>query len=198
MPAAASPYDDGDRIRLTGLVTDAEGRPIPGLQVVLEAGRRYFSLRELRRTEKDVERVGAVTNAQGEYSLEWTWDDYFNHFELLAGVNVRHARAEALEVLEREDVSKRVLAGSPVVVSVVVHNRAFVDRLRDFVASVQSADERRVYDEQGTPDDVKRVDYAGLPRAVEVSWWYFDAGRVYRFRGGRLEQVDRFDPVRRF
>jgi hypothetical protein len=196
--AAASPYRDGDRVQLTGLVTDVDGKPLPGVQVALDAARRYISLRELRRAEKDVRRLSSVTNAQGEYSLEWPWDGYFNHFELLAGVAVRRGKEASLQVLEREDISKRMLAGSPVVSAIVIHDRGIVDRLRDFVASVQSADEHRVYADMGTPDDVKRVNYTGRPGEAEVSWWYFDAGRVYRFRGGRLEQVDHFAPVQRF
>jgi hypothetical protein len=200
-PAAASPYDDGERLQFIGVVTDGGGRPVPGIRVVLEAARVSFRLRELRRAEHDSRQVGATTNAQGEYSIEWPWDDYFNHFRLLAGVVVRHGREERLEVLEREDVSGRVPAGSPIVSAIVVHNRAFVDRLRDFLASVQSADQHRVYEEMGTPDDVKRVNYASRQQQqqeAEVSWWYFAAGKVYRFRAGRLDQVDRFDPVQRF
>jgi hypothetical protein len=197
-PAAAAPYQDGDRVQFTGLVTDEGGKPLAGVRVVLEAARRSLSLREMRRTEKDARRVSALTNAQGEYALEWPWDSYFNRLRLLAGVDVRHGKEENLEVLEREDVSERVLAGSPVVSAFVIHNRAFVDRLREFVASVQSADERRIYEEMGLPDDVKRVNYAGRPQESEVAWWYFGAGRVYRFHNGRIEQVDRFTPVQRF
>jgi hypothetical protein len=197
-PAAATPYDDGERVRFTGVVRDPAGRPVPGVQVVLEAGRRYLSLRQLRHAEKDVRRVGAVTNVQGEYAVEWTWDGYFNHFQLLAGVTVRHGREENLEVFESEDVTERVLAGSPVVSAIVIQDRGKVDRLRDFVASVQSADQHRVYDEMGLPDDVKRVNYAGRREEDEVSWWYFTAGKVYRFRAGRLDQVERFDPVQGF
>jgi hypothetical protein len=198
-PAAATfPYLDGDHVQFTGRVTDAAGRPLPGLQVALDGARRYLSWRELRHATKDVRRMIATTNAQGEYTIEWTWDDYFNHFEVLAGVNVRHGKQETLQALEREDVTERVTTGSPVVAAIVVHDRGFVDRLREFLASVESADERRVYEEMGTPDDVKRLNYAGRPRESEVSWWYFDAGRVYRFRNGRLEHVDRFDPVQRF
>src|SRR5262249_5222691 len=162
------------RVQFTGLVTDAAGKPLPRVEVALEAGRRHLRWRELRHAIKDVRRVTAVTNAQGEYSIEWVWDDYFNHFELLAGVTVRHGKEESLLALEREDVTERVNAGSPVVAAVVVHNRAFLDRVHEFVASVGSADERRTYEEMGTPDDVKRVNYLGRPAESEVSWWYFD------------------------
>jgi len=197
-PAAATPYNDNERVRFTGVVSDAAGKPVPGAEVVVEVSRRYLSLRQLRRAEKDTRRVGARSNAQGEYSIEWPWDGYFNHFQLLAGVSVRHGKEEHLEVLASEDVTERVLAGSPVVSPIVIHDRGVVDRLRDFVASVRSEDERRVYEEMGLPDDVKRVGYAGSRQETEVSWWYFEAGKVYRFRDGRLDQVERFDPVQRF
>jgi hypothetical protein len=185
-------------VQITGLVTDAEGRPVPGVRVVLEATRRSFSLREMHRTDRDSRRISTLTSERGEYKLQWPWDDYFNHFVLLAGIEVRHAREEKLEVLEHEDISEPIRAGSPVVAPILIHNRALVDRVHEFVASVQSADERRIYDEMGTPDDVKRVSYAGSERQGEVAWWYFDAGRVFRFHDGRLDQVERFDPVRRF
>jgi hypothetical protein len=197
-PAAATPYNDNERVQFTGVVSDPAGKPVPGVRVVVEVARRYLSLRQLRRAEKDARRVGASTNAQGEYTIEWPWDGYFNHFQLLAGVSVRHGREEHLEVLESEDVTERVLAGSPVVSAIVIHDRGVVDRLRDFVASVRSEDQRRVYEEMGVPEDVKRVSYAGRQQETEVSWWYFEAGRVYRFRDGRLDQVERFDPVQRF
>jgi len=197
-PAAATPYNDNERLQFTGVVSDPAGKPVPGVQVVVEVSRRYLSLRQLRRADKDVRRIGARSNAQGEYSIEWPWDGYFNHFQLLAGISVRHGKEEHLDVLASEDVTERVLAGSPVVSPIVIHDRGVVDRLRDFVASVRSEDERRVYEEMGVPEDVKRVSYAGRQQETEVSWWYFEAGKVYRFRDGRLDQVEHFDPVQRF
>lgn len=197
-PAAASPYGDGEHVRFTGIVTDAGGKPMAGVEVALEAAQSHLSLREMRRVETDARRVLATTNTQGEYTIEWPWDEDFDHFHLLAGVTVRHGRTESLQVLEREDVSDRVEAGSPVVSAIVIHDRGLIDRVHEFVAAVRSADEHRVYEEMGIPDDVKRVDFTGRAPAAEVSWWYFDAGKAYRFRDGRLEQVDSFDPVRRF
>lgn len=192
-PAFAARYEQGQRVQVTGIVTGRDGRPLQGIRVVLEASRSYFSLRQLRKTAADdVRRVSALTSATGEYTLEWPWDSYFNHFELVAGVPVRKGKQDRTEELAREDVTKRLLAGSPVVVSPVIENTQFLESLNQFLAMVRSADEQRTYEEMGKPDRVKRLQY---PDHVEDSWWYFESGRVYRFRDGRLEQVVPFTPV---
>lgn len=192
-PVSAARYDQGQRVQVTGLVADPQGRPLEGIRVTLEVSRTYFSVRYLRKEQvEDVRRVSAVTNAQGEYTMEWPWDSYFNHFEMTAGVVVRKGRTDSLQELAREDVTKRLTGGSPVVVSLVVENVKFVESLRQFLALVKSEDERRTYDEMGKPDKVQRFEY---PDHVEAAWWYFESGRVYRFRSGRLEQVVPFTPV---
>ena len=194
-PAAAARYAQGERVQVTGAVTDAQGQPLADVRVTFEATRTYFSVRELRRTEdKEVRRVSATTNAAGQYTLTWPWDSYFNHFELVAGVPVRvKGGSERMEELSRQDITRRVQAGSPAVVSLTVENRQFLDSLRQFVASIQTEDQRKVYQEMGKPDRIRNVQY---PSYLEASWWYFESGRVYRFRDGRLEQVVPFDPVR--
>lgn len=193
--AAASPYATGDRVQVTGQITDRQGQPLSDVRVVLEVSRSYFDLRQLRTDRKDVRRVTAATNARGEYALEWPWDPYFNTFELLVGVPVRKGQDDKLEVLAREDLTKRLERGSPVVASPVVDNAALVSKVRDFVGDLSSEDERRVYQEMGKPDEVKRL---VLPDSEEASWFYFDRGRMYRFLDGRLEQVVPFDPIKAF
>jgi hypothetical protein len=191
--AVAARYAQGERVQVTGIVADAQGQPLSDVRVVFEASRTYFSMRQLRRTAAaDVRRVSATTNAQGEYTIEWPWDSYFNHFELVAGVPVRAKSGERLEELTRQDVTRRVLAGSPAVVGVTVENRQFLDSLRQFLASIRTEDQRKVYQEMGKPDRIRNVQYPGH---LESSWWYFESGRVYRFRDGRLEQVVPFNPV---
>lgn len=195
-PLAAARFAQGERVQLTGVVTDPQGRPLSDVRVSFEATRTYFSMRQLRRTQtEEVRRVSAATDARGQFTIEWPWDSYFNHFELVVGVPVRKARKETLAELAREDVTRRLQGGSPVVISLVVQgkNADFVAKLREFVASVRSDDERRVYDEMGRPDKVERVQYPGR---AEVSWWYFETGRVYRFKDGRLDQVVPFEPVK--
>jgi hypothetical protein len=193
VPAAAR-YDQGQRVQVTGIVSDSQGQPLGNVRVTLEVSRTYFSMRQLRRAaDKDIRRVAATTNARGEYTVEWPWDSYFNHFELVAGVPVRKGQTERLEELARQDITRRIEAGSPAVVGVTVENRQFLDNLRQFLASIQTDDQRKVYQEMGKPDRIRNVQYPGH---LEASWWYFESGRVYRFRDGRLEQVVPFDPVR--
>lgn len=192
-PAAAAPYERGAKVEVTGLVTGPDGSPLGDLRVVLEVQRLAFSLRERQRTVRDTRRIAASTDAQGQFSLSFPWDSYYNHYELVVGMPVRKPGGERLEVLERVDLTRRIEAGSPVVAAVVVENAGFVAKLRQFVAQVQSDDEQRVYAEMGKPDEVKVVEY---PDHREASWWFFDSGRVYRFRDGRLTQITPFDPVR--
>jgi len=193
-PAAAARYAQGERVQITGIVADAQGQPLPEVRVTFEATRTYFSMRQLRRTsDQEVRRVSATTSAAGEYTLVWPWDSYFNHFEVVVGVPVRTGSGERLEELARQDVTRRVTAGSPAVVAVTVENRKFLDAFRQFLTSIQTEDQRKVYQEMGKPDRIRNVQYPGY---LESSWWYFESGRVYRFRDGRLEQVVPFDPVR--
>ncbi len=190
---AAARYDQGQRIQVTGIVTDAQGQPLQGLRVVLEVSRTYFSMRNLRRTaDPDVRRVSATTDASGNFVIEWPWDNYFNHFELVAGVPVHTRAGDTVQELARQEVTRRVEAGSPAVVAVTIDNRQFLDAFRQFLASIKTEDQRKVYQEMGKPDRVRNVQY---PSYLESSWWYFEAGRVYRFRDGHLEQVTPFDPV---
>lgn len=193
LPAAAARYARGETIEVTGLVTGPDGAPMRDLRVVLELKRQTFDIRSFQRTVKDTRRVAGATDAQGQFTLAFPWDSYYNRVELAVGVPVRKPGGERVEVLERVDLTPRLDKGSPVVASVVVENAAFVRKLREFVAQVQSPDEQRIYAEMGKPDEVKVVEY---PDRREASWWFFESGKVYRFRDGQLTQITPFDPVR--
>lgn len=188
-------FETGQRVEVTGLVTDPDGRPLADVEVVLELAREVFSLRELGRTTKKVTPVTTTTNGQGEYTIAFPWDDYYNKFELAVGVPVRGRSGERFTELERVDLTRRLQKGSPVVATVTVENAAFIRNLREFLATVDSEDEQRVYRELGRPDRVRETKSSDQS---ETAWWYFDVGRVYRFVDGRLRGTERFDPVEGF
>ncbi len=197
-PASAARRAEGEPVVVTGIVSDGQGAPLPRLTVVLEASRAGLDLRTLSRQKRDTQRLTAATDERGEYSLPFRWSDYYNHFELQVGVPVRKPGGERLHELARVDITRRVTqasGGAPVVAALTVADTGFLDALRAFLAGLATDDERRVHEEMGKPDTVETVAY---PAYREVSWWYFEAGKVYRFRDGALTAVVPFDPIRRF
>lgn len=189
---AAFPYDPGDDVVVTGRVTDAAGDPIQGIEVVLEASRLGFRLWPPGREKKQTVRGTAITDTDGDYRLRFDWNYRYNHFELFAGIPVRGRDGESFYPLREIDITRRVQTGSPVVVPIEIGDTDFLTSYRRFVASVDSADERRIFERWGKPD---RVEEQRHPSRVDASWWYFDAGKVYRFRGGRLVEEQDFEPV---
>ncbi|HEX6203516.1 MAG TPA: Ig-like domain-containing protein [Thermoanaerobaculia bacterium] len=189
-PAAEARLARGETVQVRGIVTDTEGRPLDGVQVVFEASRAVFSLRRFQPVLRNTARVAAVTDASGGYALRWPWDSYYNHFELVVGVPVRTAGGEELQVLERKEVTNRLGRDAEVAVPIVVEHADFIRNLRRFLETVDSADEERVHRAEGRPD---RIEITG----ERESWWYFARGRRYDFQGGRLVEVKTFDPVRR-
>ena len=193
--AARSPYAQGDEVLFTGVVTDAAGLPLPDLQVTLEASRAVLRVARLGRVRENTTKLATVTDARGEFSLPWRWDDYYNRFDLVVSVPLRTSAGDQLVELQRVDLSRRTKQGSPVVSAVQVDDTELVERRREFLAALDSADERRVYEQAGQPD---RMDRASFPTFEEVTWWYFRHGRAYRFHDGTLRQVIPFDPVEPF
>ncbi len=179
-----------DPVAIRGTVTDAGGHPLAGARVVLEASRK-----SLRSSENEVRRVVATTDAQGSYSMTWPWDPYFNRFQVEAGVAIRQGKEERFEVFERQSVSARSMETGAVVLPLVVRDAERFAKLRSFEQQVKTEDERRVFAELGQPEEVRVVEY---PDRREVTWWYFESGRAYRFESGRLVQVIPFDPIRKF
>lgn len=198
----ATPADarhaNGDKVEVTGVITAPDGKPLAGVQVVLEAARSRFSLRRFERQETNPTRLATLTDERGQYTLEWPWNNYYNTFELAVGVPVRKADGERFHTLERVDVTRRLKKASPVVVAVVVEDAEFVAALRRFLDGITSDDERRVYREMGKPDKVDERVYQDGSGRKDATWWYFESGRAYRFRAGVLTDVERFDPVKDF
>jgi hypothetical protein len=192
----AAARDAKGPLTITGVVTDARGRALPSLQVTLEAGRSIFSFKTMRRGIQAMQRVSAETNERGEYSLVWPRSDYYDGYALVVEVPVQEAGvAKRLEMARLEVTPRLRRAEGTLVVALSIDDTKFLDTLTGFVASLRSDDERRIYAEQGRPDSVDTVQFADR---VEASWWYFETGRVIRFRDGAVVEQATFEPVRPF
>ena len=194
--AEAGPYVEGDFIEITGTVSDGTGTPIPDVHVVFRAAKKAFSPSQVfTKATKDEVSDRTKTDRGGQFKFRWRWVEYYNRYEILVGIPRRSAAGDSFEVLSRLDISKRIRKGSPVVVALTVEEGEFLDNLRSFLASVDTDDERRVYDEMGNPDRVQKIEHSDYE---EISWWYFEAGQTYRFREGALQQKVHFDPIAPF
>lgn len=213
----AGPYREGEDIEITGTVTDEAGHAVEGVTVVLEASRKAWrwsavNLEEKGKTIVDTVRRRATTDAGGRFTIPWRWHDYYNLFALLTA---RENAAGKLVEIERIDLTRRIRQGSPVVTTFIIPTSARPASTgreaaapapqpsaaarptvsQRFAEAARSADERQVFQAQGQPD---RVDVFDAPEAQEVTWWYFQLGKAYRFRDGELVQVVPFDPVEPF
>lgn len=195
--ASARTYKKGQPITISGRVTDASGQPLANVSVVLEVSRRSFNLlrfwqRREARPKTDALLIPTAADQDGNYAFEWRWDPYYDTFELAVALPVKKGGREAFEIFHRRDVTAEVRQGSPVAVPLRVEETAYLGWLRRFLAGQASDDEQRIFRDMGRPD---RVDQEERSAGTEVSWWYFEAGKVYRFLGGRLDQVVHFEPV---
>ena len=195
-PAAATDYRSrGDRVTVEGTVTDRAGAPVPDLSVILLAAHRGFDFNSMRRSEEGWLKVRGRTDAQGRFSIDWTWHPYYDAFRIRAEAPGAPASASGSGlppgVLTEIDLTRRMLEGSPVVVALEVGWTG----ISTAAAAAHSDDQRRIYGEMGNPD---RVDRLEMPGGDEVAWWYFERGRSYHFRDGQLDQVMEFEPVKGF
>ena len=193
--ATAGPYKEGDYIEITGTVSDPNGMPIPDIHVIFAATKKSFDVSKFKDTTRDEVRQTVQADPHGQFTFKWRWVEYYNRYQVFAGVPRRSAVGESFKILSQLDLSKRIRKGSPVVVSLIVQDDEFLNSLRDFLASVDTDDEKQIYNEMGNPDRVQRIEH---PTHDEISWWYFQAGKAYRFRDGELLQVVDFDPVTPF
>lgn len=187
---AEARYRKGDTVTISGRVTNPSGKPLAGVTVLLELSRTSFKLREMRRTKTNTLRIPAITDADGRYRHDWRWDGFYNTFELAAAMPVRTEGGDDFEVLKRVEITQPVGQGSPVETPIVVENTVYLDWLRRFLDGRASSEEKRVFREMGKPDRIDRRE------GDSWAWWYFEAGKVYRFAGGALEEVETFEPVK--
>lgn len=190
----------GEHIEIRGTVTDTQGSALPQVTVVFEAVREGLSLqsvRELRMDEGRTDERRAVTDPRGIYTLDWPWDPFYNRFEVRVEFPVRGPDGERMEVLARRQLPALRDAESPVIANLTVERAGLISQLQDFLAHLDTASEREVYQRLGKPDRVERVTYAGSER-LDASWWYFSVGKVFYFRSGELVEERNFQPVRPF
>jgi hypothetical protein len=149
----------------------------------------------MRKVEEGLVRVPATTDDHGRFAIEWTWNPYYDTFRVRVEGTAAQSGGSApvRAVLTEVDLTRRIVEGSPVVVSLEVPHAGPHRTAKTFDETAHSDDQRRVFEEMGKPDRVDGLDLAG---GDEEAWWYFERGKSYHFRAGRLDQVSEFEPLK--
>ena len=149
-PASArrAPYVRDEIVQITGVVTDLTAEPVAGRRGRAQGLPAVLRLPAFPQAQpgraRDPGRSPAPT---ARFQLEWPWDKGFNRFELAFGITVTQPGGEYFHVLHREDLSRRIRLGSPVISTVQLEDTSFLESYREF---------RRV--------DLRRGSAPGLPR----------------------------------
>ncbi|MBZ0112508.1 MAG: hypothetical protein K8J08_08615 [Thermoanaerobaculia bacterium] len=189
---AKFPFATGERVEVDGILTDAVGKPLADVEIVLEMAKMRISLRPPGREKANIARGATASDGDGNFALQWDWIPGFDRFEIIAAVTVPEPTGKHLQVLQRLDITDRVRQGTPISVPFVVEDTTFLDSVRTFQSHLDSPDEHRVYEGMGRPDRIDSDDEVGRN---ETTWWYFALGKAYRFDRGRLVKVEDFEPV---
>lgn len=199
MATADALHRKGDHVLFSGQVTGADGKPVGNVTVLLELSRDSFSWKRFRQVKKNTLRIPVKATVDGQYFHDWRWDGYYNTFELAVAVPSQLSDGDDYEILHRTDVTDTVLAGHrpqgtdrsiPVVTQLVIEGPGDLEWLRGLLDGTAGAEEHRIFREMGRPDRVDTHDGGA------TAWWYFEAGKVFRFRDGALEQVEHFEPIK--
>lgn len=187
LPVAAEGRD-GDVVRVEGQVLDQNGTPVSGVKVLLEATRTSFSWLKRKKTSEPPLQQLADVDDEGRFVIPWSRHRHYNEFSLAVAVDVTRGGKPDFEILHRQDLTKAMNGEVPVNVFITLEKAGYVRWLQTYLEDRASEDEEQVFRENGRPDRIKTEDR-------ESSWWYFSAGKVIRFRDGKLDQVIHFDPV---
>ena len=197
LPAAAGyPYEQGALVELTGVVTDGSGAPLKDIHVIFEAQRNKINYLKLRREQKDSYRIATRTDQNGEYTIRWQWNEYYNAFDLLVAVPTKRAGEAGFRTLSTTTIDDKLKGGgTPVITPLLVPDATYFYTYKRFLSIIDSPEEKRIFELRGQPE---KLDLTRTGSGEDSTWWYFTQGRAYRFHNGEIVEQTEFDAVQDF
>jgi hypothetical protein len=178
---------------VTGRVTDESGQPVAGTPVVIVGRSLDLVTRRMEYAERDRKEARAVTDAQGQYRLEFVPASLGNNFYLFfydrAGFDrVKYRQPDPLDVtplLERD----RTLT-----VNQVLRSQPSWSEVQRQIAYYGADSEKgKILRRYGLPE---KRETSGTGDTASDVWWYYTYGVGYWFTGDKLTRTQEFTPIR--
>lgn len=178
---------------VTGRVTDESGQPVAGTPVVIVGRSLDLVTSRMEYMERDRKEARAVTDAQGQYRVEFVPASLGNNFYLFfydrTGFDrVKYQRPDPL------DVTSLLERGRTLTVNQVLRFQPSWSEVQRQIAYYGAGSDRgKILRRHGLPE--KRETSGEGDRATDV-WWYYADGVSYWFTGDKLTRTQEFTPIR--
>ena len=178
---------------VTGRVTDESGQPVASTPVVIVGRSLDLVTTRMQYEERGRKETRALTNAQGQYRIEFVPASLGNNFYLffydtMGFDRVKYRQPEPLDItplLERD----RTLS----VNQVLQLQPSWPEVQRQIAYYGADSDRGKILRRYGLPE--KRETSGSGAEAADV-WWYYADGVSYWFTGDKLTRTHQFTPIR--
>jgi hypothetical protein len=176
---------------VTGRVTDESGQPVANTPVLIVGRSLAFSASKLDYDEHGRQDIRAITNAQGQYRIEFVPANLGNSFCLFyydrTGFDrVKYRQAEPL------DITLLLARDNTVTVNQVLqHHPGWAEVERQIAFYGPDSNRGKILRWHGLPE---KRETATIGEEASDVWWYYADGVGYFFSGDTVRRIHEFTP----
>jgi hypothetical protein len=177
---------------VTGRVTDASGQPVAGTPVVVVARSLELVTIRMEYQERGRKEARAVTDAQGQYRIEFVPARLGNDFSLFfydktTFDRVKYRQPEPLDITSMLDRRRTVTVNQ-----VLQFQQSWPEVERQITYYGPDSDRGKILRRHGLPEKRER---SGPGVEDSDVWWYNADGVGYWFTGDKLARTQKFTPT---
>jgi hypothetical protein len=177
---------------VTGRVTDESGQPVAGTPVVVVGRSLALETTRLAYEESVRHETRAVTDAQGQYRVEFVPANLGNNFYLFfydkTGFDrVKYRQPEPLDVTSLLDRGRTVIVNQ-----VLRFQPSWPEVQRQIAYYGEDSEKGKILRRYGLPE---KRETSGTGDTASDVWWYYTYGMSYWFTGDKLMRTHEFTPL---
>lgn len=177
---------------VTGRVTDESGQPVGSTPVVVVGRSLALATTRLEYEERGRQETRAVTDAQGQYRIEFVPANLGNNFYLFfydkTGFDrVKYRQPEPLDITSLLDRDRTVLVNQ-----VLRFQPSWPEVQRQIAYYGADSEKGKILRRYGLPE---KRETSGTGNTASDVWWYYAYGVSYWFTGDTLARTHEFTPI---
>jgi hypothetical protein len=177
---------------VTGRVTDESGQPVANTPVLIVGRSLDLVIRRMEYEEQGRQEARTVTDARGQYRMEFVPASLGNNFNLFfydkTGFDrVKYRPPEPLDITDLLKGSRTVTVNQ-----VLQFQPSWSEVERQIAYYGADSDRGRILRRYGLPE---KRETSGTGESASDVWWYYASGVSYWFTGDTLTRTHEFTPI---